>query len=162
MVAIRRAPSRPLVVTAKPARSMEPVSPSETAPANCGAGGEVGRAEEDRGAGAKLEGSGPSVAPPSSVPSNIDIDIDVEAVRMAIDRHLVYPLKARRMGWIGRVVVAFEIDERGVPGEVRVASSSGFGSLDDAAVEAVRSAAPFDAPGRRVGLSVPVAFRLGP
>lgn len=135
---------------------MEPESPSEAAAANCGAGEELERAEEGRGAGAKLEGSAPTV------PSNTDTVVDTEAVRVAIDRHLVYPLKARRMGWTGRVVVAFELDERGVPGEVRVASSSGFGSLDDAAVEAVRSAAPFDAPGRRVGLAVPVAFRLEP
>lgn len=143
---------------------MEPESPSEAAAANCGAGEELERAEEGRGAGAKLEDSAP--AGPSNTDTDtdtdVDIDIDIEAVRMAIDRHLVYPLKARRMGWFGRVVVAFELDERGVPGEVRVASSSGFGSLDDAAVEAVRSAAPFDAPGRRVGLAVPVAFRLGP
>jgi len=88
--------------------------------------------------------------------------VDVEEVRRAIDRQLVYPLGARRMGWTGRVVVAFELDERGQVSQLTILKSSGFRSLDNAAIEGVRQAAPFEAPSTRVRIAVPVVFGLGP
>ena len=81
-------------------------------------------------------------------------------------RHIapVYPALARERGLEGRVVVRLVIGADGVPSEVRVAQSSGFESLDAAAIEAVRQWR-FE-PARRAGAAVPeerlapVVFRL--
>lgn len=50
----------------------------------------------------------------------------------------LYPPSARRAGEAGSVQLRILVDERGVPGEVQIAKSSGFARLDDAAVQAVR------------------------
>jgi protein TonB len=50
----------------------------------------------------------------------------------------IYPSAARRDGEEGTVRLRVLVDERGRPGEVQVAQSSGFARLDDAAVDAVR------------------------
>jgi periplasmic protein TonB len=159
-VAIRRTVNQPLEL---PARSVKPEFPAEGASASPSSFSVAPQVREEPGVGGRPEAPEPLVAPLGSASTGgVRVDaVDVEAVRVAIDRRLVYPLRARRMGWSGRVVVAFKLDEHGAPSEVRVASSSGFGSLDEAALEAVRSAAPFDAPRRRVSLEVPVSFRLG-
>jgi len=126
---------------------------------------------EDAPAAGDAQGAGaPPAAPPLELPSPARAafagplrveTVDVEEVRRAIDRQLIYPLGAGRMGWTGRVVVAFELDERGQVSQLVVLKSSGFRSLDDAAVEGVRRAAPFGAPSARVRIAVPVAFGLG-
>jgi protein TonB len=81
-------------------------------------------------------------------------------------RHVapVYPALARERGLEGRVVVRLLIGVDGAPAEIRIAQSSGFESLDAAAIEAVRQWR-FE-PARRAGISVaeerlaPVVFRL--
>jgi protein TonB len=81
-------------------------------------------------------------------------------------RHVapVYPALARERGVEGRVVVRLLVGADGVPAEVRVAQSSGFESLDAAALVAVRQWR-FE-PARRGGVAVaeerlaPVVFRL--
>lgn len=50
-----------------------------------------------------------------------------------------YPLLSRRMGEEGVVVLRVEIDTQGGIGAVRVANSSGFPRLDEAALAAVRT-----------------------
>lgn len=50
----------------------------------------------------------------------------------------VYPSGARRDGEEGTVRLRVLVNERGQPGEVQVAQSSGFARLDDAATNAVR------------------------
>ncbi len=50
----------------------------------------------------------------------------------------VYPSGARRDGEEGTVRLRVFVNERGQPGEVQVAQSSGFARLDDAAANAVR------------------------
>lgn len=49
-----------------------------------------------------------------------------------------YPALARRRGYEGSVVLEFVIRTDGSCGEVRVVQSSGYGTLDEAAVSAVR------------------------
>jgi len=49
-----------------------------------------------------------------------------------------YPPAARRDGEEGTVRLKVLVDERGKPGDVQIAQSSGFPRLDDAAVNAVR------------------------
>ena len=81
-------------------------------------------------------------------------------------RHVApaYPALARQRGLEGRVVIRLVIRADGVPDDIRVAQSSGFDSLDKAAVEAIRQWR-FE-PARRAGVPVaeerlaPIIFRL--
>jgi protein TonB len=49
-----------------------------------------------------------------------------------------YPVISRRMGEEGKVVLRVFVNERGLPGEVQLRTSSGHARLDDAAVATVR------------------------
>jgi periplasmic protein TonB len=49
-----------------------------------------------------------------------------------------YPLESRQMGEEGRVVLRVFVNEAGVPQEIQVRTSSGFGRLDTTAQETVR------------------------
>ena len=49
-----------------------------------------------------------------------------------------YPVQARRMGYRGKPVVAYELEPSGLVGDVVVIESSGFDVLDQAAIRAVR------------------------
>ena len=82
------------------------------------------------------------------------------------NRPPVYPGTARQRGYEGDVLIAAEIRADGRIGTVRVKRSSGYASLDDSALEAVR-AWRFE-PARRMGAAVdawveiPIRFKLSP
>jgi len=82
------------------------------------------------------------------------------------NRPPVYPGTARQRGHEGDVLIAAEIRADGRIGTVRVKCSSGYASLDDSALEAVR-AWRFE-PARRMGAAVdawveiPIRFKLSP
>ncbi len=90
-----------------------------------------------------------SVAPPPAAPLlTLPADPALEdgyraRIRQAIDAHKHYPRMARRLGLEGRVVVSFTVKADGRLAETRVIESSGSEILDEAALEAVRQAAPF-------------------
>lgn len=50
-----------------------------------------------------------------------------------------YPAIAKRRGWEGTVVLRFDLDEYGIPHELRVERSSGFDVLDHAALAYVNN-----------------------
>lgn len=64
-------------------------------------------------------------------------------VRQAVDERKHYPRMARRLELEGRVVVAFTVGAEGRLADLRLVESSGSELLDEAALEAVRQAAPF-------------------
>jgi protein TonB len=74
---------------------------------------------------------------------------------------LVYPVKARVKGWTGVTTVAFTVDVDGsvVQGSARVARSSGYPDLDDAAMNAVRGMGQVPPPPKRTDVSIAVNFR---
>ena len=83
---------------------------------------------------------------------------------MESDRPPVYPEIARRRGQQGRVVLHVNVSPEGMPVAVTVAESSGYASLDAAALAAVRQwrfvpATRGDTPVPAVA-EVPVRFRL--
>lgn len=98
------------------------------------------------------------------------VDADAEAaykahIRQKIDAHKHYPKLARRMGEEGRVVVEFSLDASGAVSSVRIKQSSGSARLDEAALQAVRDAAPFppfpDGVGRKHwDFTLPLSFAL--
>lgn len=81
-------------------------------------------------------------------------------IRDAVQRWIAYPATARRMGWEGKVVVAFLLLPDGSVRDVRVVEGSGHAALDRGAIDAVRNASPF--PRSPVGAEVitPVVYRL--
>ncbi len=82
------------------------------------------------------------------------------------NRPPVYPGAARQRGWEGDVLIAAEVRSDGRIGAVRVKRSSGYASLDDSALEAVR-AWRFE-PAKRMGspvdawVEIPIRFKLSP
>lgn len=58
--------------------------------------------------------------------------------RREIYNSIVYPRMARKMGWEGRVQILVTVAADGKVLQASVASSSGFGVLDDSALEGVR------------------------
>jgi len=82
------------------------------------------------------------------------------------NRPPVYPGAARQRGYEGDVLIAAEVRADGRIGAVRIKRTSGYASLDDSAVEAVR-VWRFE-PARRMGAAVdawveiPIRFKLSP
>lgn len=64
-------------------------------------------------------------------------------LRGRIDAHKRYPPLSRRMGEEGTVVVSFRLNADGEISQLSVVKGSGSERLDEAALEAVRQAAPF-------------------
>jgi protein TonB len=89
----------------------------------------------------------------------------LDMVRLRIERYKQYPPFSRQRNIEGMVTVAFLIGPDGFISGLKVVKSSGFPSLDDAAILAVNNAAPFSAPPekyfkRKVRVKVPIAFEL--
>ena len=122
-----------------------PGSPLSPAAAPVGAGqGPVGTAA---GSPQGTSDSGPPAA-------------DLAWIHDAIQRAIAYPAAAHRMGWEGKVVVAFQLLSDGSVRDVRVVQGSGHAALDRGAIDAVQNASPF--PRSPVGAEVitPVVYRL--
>lgn len=75
-----------------------------------------------------------------------------------------YPMRARRRGWEGRVVLRVAVDRYGRPADIRVAETSGHAVLDEAAHRTVADwvFSPATRGGRPIAgeALVPVVFRL--
>lgn len=86
-------------------------------------------------------------------------------VKRAIVRQKTYPEIAERLGHEGSVKISFTLSADGSLESVSIRSSSGFDELDEAALAAVRDAAPFDALPEEAGrselaLSITLNFNL--
>jgi len=81
-------------------------------------------------------------------------------IRDAIQRAIAYPATARRMGWEGKVVVAFHLLSDGSVRDVRVVQGSGYAALDREAIDAVRNASPFPHSPVEAEVITPVVYRL--
>jgi len=87
---------------------------------------------------------------------------DFAWIRDAIQRAIAYPSTARRMGWEGKVVVAFQLLSDGSVRDVRVVQGSGHTALDRGAIDAVRNASPFPRSPVEAEVITPVVYRLTP
>ncbi|MDD3845007.1 MAG: energy transducer TonB [Syntrophorhabdaceae bacterium] len=81
-------------------------------------------------------------------------------IRDLIMKHINYPHMARKMGWRGRVVVAFIIRENGTVENTRVVKSSGYDVLDSNTVKTIREAQPFPRPPVKAELVIPIVYKL--
>lgn len=83
-----------------------------------------------------------------------------EYIRKIIQEHIVYPGRAQRNGWQGRVVVMFSVMENGRVKDIRIRKSSGYELLDENVIETIRKVEPFPKPPVAVELVIPVAYSL--
>jgi len=81
-------------------------------------------------------------------------------VRDLIMKKMIYPERAREMGWQGKVKVSFVVCSDGFVKDVRILESSGVAILDKNAVETVKKASPFPRPPVAAQLIMPISYRL--
>jgi protein TonB len=81
-------------------------------------------------------------------------------IRDLIQSNITYPTRARRMGWSGRVVVSFVIDENGRASQEKILQSSGFQVLDSNVIAAIKEVSPFPKPPVKAELHIPILYRL--
>lgn len=100
----------------------------------------------------------------SSTPTRPDYGWLSEAISRRVEELKRYPATARIDRAEGKVVVKAVINEDGSVGEIEIVQSSGYPSLDQAALETIRQAAPFHLPhplGRpRLTIKIPMSYRL--
>ena len=106
-----------------------------------------------------------AIAPaPSDEPTKRDYGWVAEAILRRVEELKRYPTAARVDRAEGRVVVKAVINEDGSVGAVEIFQSSGYPSLDKAAIETIRLAAPFRLPhplGRpQLTIKIPISYRL--
>ena len=81
-------------------------------------------------------------------------------IRDRIIQNIIYPERARRMGWEGRVTLSFTVNENGSIGDIKIINGSGFPVLDENARDAVaKTNFKRKVPVRLVVL-LPVEYRL--
>jgi protein TonB len=82
-------------------------------------------------------------------------------LQQALAENFRYPLLARRRGWQGEVLLAFRIEADGSILDARIARSSGYGVLDNAALSALGKVKRLhrDTP-RSLTIQLPVIYRL--
>lgn len=85
---------------------------------------------------------------------------DFSSLREIIQRHLVYPNAARRLGWEGKVTLSFIVGGSGHVREIAVLESSGRELLDRNAVETVKRISCFPAVAAEAQVIIPVVYRL--
>lgn len=83
-----------------------------------------------------------------------------EMIRLRIEREKQYPVGARKRHEEGSTMVRFAISERGELREARVIKSSRNKELDNAALDAVKRAAPYPPPPPALGTKGVVAMEI--
>lgn len=106
-----------------------------------------------------------SIAPPRpSAPTRVDYGWLSDTILKRVEELKRYPVEARGDRAEGKVIVKAVIKEDGTVGDVEVVRSSGFQSLDHAALELMRHAGPFNLPrtlGKpQVTVQIPLNYRL--
>ena len=151
--AIEKPAEAPVAVPAKPAAQTLP--PAPPAPLEQTAKPDTAPAPAQTAA----------VSPaPANEPTKRDYGWLSEAILRQVEELKRYPAAARIERADGRVVVKTVINEDGSVGEIELVQSSGFPSLDKAAMETIKQAAPFHLPhplGRpRLTIKIPISYRL--
>ncbi len=101
---------------------------------------------------------------PSNAPTKRDYGWLSEAILRRVEELKRYPASARADRVEGKVVVKAVIDENGSISEVGVFQSSGHPTLDEAAIQTMRQAAPLHLPHplgqSRMTIKIPMNYRL--
>lgn len=81
-------------------------------------------------------------------------------IRDRIMQGIVYPERARRMGWEGKVTLSFTVHENGSIDDVKVVGSSGFSVLDESARDSIAKTNLKRKVPVRLVVFLPVEYRL--
>ncbi len=81
-------------------------------------------------------------------------------IKELIMKHLKYPPMAKKMGWKGKVVVAFAIKENGNTENSKIVTSSGYEILDRNVLSVIKEVQPFPKPPARADLAIPITYIL--
>ena len=81
-------------------------------------------------------------------------------IRDRILRNISYPETARRMSWEGKVIVSFIVTDEGNVEAIKILQSTGFKVLDNDAIEAIISAAPYPKPPVAAQVIIPIVYHL--
>jgi protein TonB len=101
---------------------------------------------------------------PSNAPTKRDYGWLSEAILRRVEELKRYPALARVDRAEGKVVVKAVIDENGNISEVGIFQSSGYPTLDEAAIQTMRQATPLHLPHplgqSRMAIKIPMSYRL--
>ncbi|OGS37553.1 MAG: hypothetical protein A2293_11445 [Elusimicrobia bacterium RIFOXYB2_FULL_49_7] len=81
-------------------------------------------------------------------------------IRDQVYEALTYPEAAREKGMEGSLLLSFWVHCDGRVDNIRLLESSGYKTLDEIALEAVRLSAPYPLSPKKVEIRLPVVFRL--
>lgn len=86
-------------------------------------------------------------------------------IQNRLDRYLTYPIRARKRGWQGEVMITLNVNERGQLNNVHLAKSSGYSLLDRSAVTAIIKLKDISLPSelgnlQAMDLELPVRYEL--
>ena len=81
-------------------------------------------------------------------------------IRDMIQKKIIYPALARRMGWEGKVITSFVISSGGHASDIRISESSGYEILDQNALKAINNASPFPKPPVEAQIIIPIKYQL--
>lgn len=88
------------------------------------------------------------------------VNMHFNYLRERIRKNLCYPKIARKMGWDGKVLVAFTILKNGHVDNLEIRKSCGINLLDHSAMETVRMACPFPKPPAVSKIVIPIVYNL--
>ena len=151
----------PSPVRTSPAMAQEPATaPNSTTPP-----GQAGAATTND-AGATAQASSGVGTTGAARPATEEVTLPSQSAAYLNNPPPAYPAISKRLGEQGRVVVRVLIDEKGLPQQAELQTSSGHARLDQAALNAVMSWRYV--PGRKAGraqamwFNVPITFDLKP
>lgn len=81
-------------------------------------------------------------------------------IRDMIQKGIIYPALARRMGWEGKVITSFIVSSGGYARDIRISKSSGYKILDENVLKAINNASPFPKPPVEAQIIIPILYRL--
>ena len=85
----------------------------------------------------------------------------LSVISSIVQKHIAYPPLAKRMGWMGRVIVCFTLYPDGRFEELRVEKSSGYELLDKNALDTIKRVAHlFPTPPVEVVVKLPINYEL--
>lgn len=82
------------------------------------------------------------------------------SIREKIEKHIDYPARAKRLRMAGKVNLSFNISETGDLDQIHIMAESPYPILNKAAILAVKRAAPFPQPRRKISVELPILFSL--
>lgn len=108
------------------------------------------------------EGTEPQLT--ASSPAASEINSYLALVRSQIERYKYYPRFSKKQDHQGTVLIKLDIAKNGSIVKTALLSSSGYNTLDKAALDAVRQSSPLPAPSdyglRELSLDVPVQYMI--